>query len=419
MNKSTYLLAVSAISLMPMFTSCGGDDPVGPEFNGNEVPWDGVSERAYLEETATTVLNYFYPYDQSALIKSLDYFIYICKTSGLPDLLPEKIFSAPSAEYVLTGSRAGSDFVLNLGQLNGFYQHNANTQTWQKLEDSSDLRFRFWENEAEYNMSLSGSSDTWSTTFNVGGQQVGLVVPKVLDLTLVSGSTSVTSPNTILTMKLKTDFKDSERLNMSAEIKAANIFIETSANGNNTSMDVNLKVSIDNVQTYYRYTLVETKTHLAGGGLCSISSWLNTGGDYGSIISSLTNTMMVLKNVQVKSEVIDMKKFLANFIPWFSGHDGAGATASAEEAARALVASTKANMYFAGESSKVRATLGWAAYKDANFAGGQGVQPTITFTSDNVPYSFEAYFGNDRFLSVENQFKKLYNQYRSMIVYNK
>lgn len=414
MNKPTYLLAVSAISLMPMLTSCGGDKPDGTEFNGNQVPWDGKSERAYLEETATAFLDYFNPSDQRTLITSLDYFINICKTDGLPDLLPEKLFSAPSAEYTLTDSRAGADMVVNLGQINGFYQHNANSGTWQKLEDSDDLRFRFWEGESEYNMSLSGSSDTWSTTFTTGGAQVELVVPKVLDLTLVAGSISVTNPNSILTMKLKTDFKDSERLNMSAEIKAANIFIQTSASGSNTSMDVNLTVSIDNVQTYYRYTLVDTKTHLSGGGLCSISAWQKAAGDYGSIISSLTNTLMVLQKVQVKSEVFDMKKFLANFIPWFCDNDGAGASASAEESAKALVGSTKANMYFAGESTKVRATLGWAATD-----GGRSVQPTITFTSDNVPYTFEQYFGNDRFMSVENQFKKLYSQYESFIKYNK
>lgn len=418
MNKPTYLLAVSAISLMPMFTSCGGDDPDGTEFNGQEVPYDGKSERAFLEETATTFLGYFNPADQSTLIRSLDYFVHVCKTDGLPDLIPGKVLSAPSASYAVDGSRASSDFVLDLGQLNGFYQHNANTGSWQKLEDSDDLRFRFWAGESEFNMSLSGSTDTWSTTFATGGQQMDIVVPKVLDLTLVSGSTSVTSPNTILTMKLKTDFKDSERLNMSAEIKAANIFIETSANGNNTSMDVNFKVSIDNVHTYYRYTLVDTKTHIAGGGLCSISSWLNAGDDYGSIISSLTNTLMVLQKVQVKSEVIDMKKFLANFIPWFGNH-GSDAATSAEASAKSLIASIKADMYFAGDKNKVRAFLGWEAYKNTDFAGGQGVQPTITFTSDNVPYSFKAYFGNDRFLSVENQFMKLFNQYRTMINYNK
>ncbi|MDE6653802.1 MAG: hypothetical protein K2K37_05375 [Muribaculaceae bacterium] len=419
MNKPTYLLAVSAISLMPMFTSCGGDDPDEPGFTNGEVPWDGKSERAYLEETASKVLGYFNPSDQSTLIRSLDYFVHVCRTDGLPDLIPEKVLSAPSVAYAADGSRASSDFVVDLGQLNGFYQHNAGNGTWQKLEDSDDLRFRYWIGESEFNMSLSGSSDTWSTTFTTEGQQMELVVPKVLDLTLVSGSTSVTSPNTILTMKLKTDFKDAERLNMSAEIKAANVFIETSANGNNTSMDVNLKISIDNVQTYYRYTLVHTKTHIAGGGLCSIATWQKAAGDYGSVISSLTNNLMVLQNVQVKSEVIDMKKFMANFVPWFGGSDGSDASMSAEAAAKALTASIKADMYFAGDKNKIRAFLGWEAYKDADFAGGEGVQPTITFTSDDVSYSFEAYFGNDRFLSVENKFKKLYNQYVPMFQYNK
>lgn len=424
MNKTTYLLAVSAIMLLPMFASCDGDKPDKTEFNDSEVPYDGKSERTFLEETATTFLGYFNPGDQSTLIRSLDYFVQICEDSEFPQIATSArgLREAIGNEDYLDYSRAAADMAFNLSMFKGFYQHNSNIMAWQKLEESDDVRLRYWDGTSEYNMSLSGSADTWTTTFTVDGTPVEIEVPKVLDFTLVAGSTSVTSPNSILTLKLKTDFKDSERINVSSEIKAANIFITTTISGNNTSVDQSLNFSIDNVSTYRRYDLFSTKTKITGSNLCSIAAWQKAGDNdaqaLGSMISNASNTLMILQRVQIQSSLTDMKTFVANCDPYFNKYNSSDPKGSAEKAAKGLGSSIKAEMYFTGDKNKVRATLGWEACRYDDYYDEWGVRPLIIFTSDNTPYSFEEYFGNSRFLSVENQFNRLLQQYASFFRHN-
>ncbi len=425
MNKSTYLLAVSAIMLLPVLSSCDGDKTKKYEFDDTQVPYDGKSERTFLEETATTFLGYFNPGDQSTLIHSLDYFVHICEESDFPQIataargMCETIANNDYLDY----SRAATDLAINLTMLKGFYQHNSSIMAWQKLEDSDDVRLRYWDGTSEYNMSLSGSSDTWTTSFTAeDGSTVNVEVPKIMDLTLVAGSTSVTNPNSILTLKLKTDFKDSQRLSMSSEIKAANIFISTTLNGNNTSLDQELTLSIDNVSTYYRNDLISTNTKITGNNLCSVAAWQKAGENdaqaLGSMISGASNTLMIIQRVQVKSDISDMKTFLANCDPYFDKYDSSDPKGAAEKAAKGLESSIKANMFFTGDKTKVRATLGWEACQYDDYYDEWGVRPLIIFTSDGTPYSFEEYFGNSRFLSVENQFSRLFKQYASFFRHN-
>lgn len=424
MNRLTYLLAVSVIMMMPALTSCDKDKNDKTEFNDEEVPYDGKSERTFLEETATTFLGYFNPGDQSTLIRSLDYLVQICEDSEFPQIATaaKSMHKAIGSEDYLDYSRAATDLAFNLSMFKGFYQHNSNIMAWHKLEESDDVRLRYWDGTSEYNMSLSGSSDTWSTTFTVDGTPVSIEVPKVLDLTLVSGSTAVTNPNSILTVKLKTDFKDSERISVSSEIKAANIFISTTISGNNNSLDQSLTFSIDNVSTYYRYDLFSTKTKITGNNLCSVAAWQKAGDNdeqaVGSMISNASNTLMILQRVQIKSDITDMKTFIANCNPYFDKYDSSDPRASAEQAANGLKSSIKAEMYFTGDKNKVRATLGWEACRYDDYYDEWGVRPLIVFTSDNTPYSFEEYFGNSRFLSVENQFSRLFKQYASFFRYH-
>lgn len=424
MNKTTYLLAVSAIMLLPALASCDDDKRDKTIFDDSQVPYDGKSERTFLEETATTFLDYFNPGDQSTLIHSLDYFVHICEESDFPQIATAArgLYETIENNDYLDYSRAATDLAINLSMFKGFYQHNANTMAWQKLEDSDDVRLRYWDGTSEYNMSLSGSADTWSTTVTANGETINIEVPKILDLSLVAGSTAVATPNAILTLKLKTDFKNSERLSMSSEIKAANIFISTSLNGNNTSLDQELTFSIDNVSTYYRYDLISTKTKITGNNLCSVAAWQKAGDNdaqaLGSMISGASNTLMILQRVQVKSEITDMKTFIANCDPYFNKYDSSDPKTLAEQAAKGLGSSIKAEMYFAGDTKKVRATLGWEACLYDDYYNEWGVRPLIIFTSDGTPYSFEEYFGNSRFLSVENQFSRLFKQYASFFRHN-
>ncbi len=422
MKKITYLLAVSAIIMTQALISCGDDKRDDTEFNNDEVPYDGKSERTFLEETATTFLDYFHPGDQRQLIQSLDYFVHICEVSDFPEFssaaaAARSMKEAVAGDDYLGYSRAATDLVLTLSMFNGFYQHNYNTMVWQKLEDSDDVRLRYWDGSAEYNMSLSGSIDTWSATItDDDGSPVTIDVPKVLDFALVSGSTSVTNPNSILTIKLKTDFKDSERVSLSSEIKAANIFIKTALSGNNTTIDHTLTFSIDNVTTYYRRDMFSTKIKLTGSNLCSVNAWQKSGDEaLSSMITNATGTLMILQRVQIKSEIKDMKTFVANCDTYFDKYNSTNPAASAEQAAKALTSSTKAEMFFTGDEKAVRATLGWEGCCYDDFYDEWGVRPLITFTSDNTPYSFEEYFGYSRFLSVENQFNKLFREYSSFI----
>lgn len=429
MNKSTYLLALLAILLLPAFTSCGDDKIEKTEFNDSEVPYDGKSERTFLEETATTFLGYFNPGEQRQLIQSLDHFVNICEESDCSAFFPETaeaargMREAVASDDYLGYSRAATNLALSLSMFKGFYQHNSNIMVWQKLEDSDDVRLRYWDGTSEYNMSLSGSQDTWKTSVTADGETMDIEVPKILDFTLVAGSTAVTNPNSILTIKLKTDFKDSDRLNLSSEIKAANIFIQTTITGNNSSMEHSLTFSIDNVSTYYRNDLFSIKTKVTGNNLCSTTAWQKAGDNdaqaLGSMISNASSTLMILQRVQIKSDITDMKTFIANCDPYFDKYNSSDPRTSAEQAAKGLAAGIKAEMFFTGDKTKVRATLGWEACRYDDYYDEWGVRPLIIFTSDNTPYSFEEYFGNSRFLSVENQFGRLFKEYASFFRHHK
>lgn len=428
MNRLSNLLAILAIAMMSLLSSCGDDKIDKTEFNGEVVPYDGKSERTFLEETATTFLGYFTPYNQQRLIQSLDYFVHICEISEFPQLVPDM---APAARQMkeavenndyLAYSRAASEMAFNLAMFKGFYQHNASTMVWQRIEDSDDTRLRYWDGTQEYNMSLSGSADTWSTSFSADGATVKIDVPKVLDFSLVAGTTAVATPDAILTIKLRSDFKDCERLSLSTETKAANIFISSTINATNNSVDQDLTLSIDNVNTYYRNDLISTKSKITGSNLCSIAAWQKAGDNdaqaLGSMLSSANNTTMIIQRVQLKTDITDIKTFIANCDPYFDKYDSSDPKASAEKAAKALGACMKTDMFFAGDKAKVRATLGWEACQYDDYYNEWGVRPLIIFTSDGTPYSFEEYFGNSRFLSVENQFSRLFKQYASFFRHN-
>lgn len=425
------VLPITLICLACTVSSCGGDSDDNTEFKSNSVPYDeSMSDRSYLEETATNFMSLFSPSRQQTLITAIHQFQKICGESEFPENFSDNaaedsqdLTRALEDNDLLSISRATTSLVYSLARFKGLYQHDANRNVFQKLEDTDDLRFRFWNGNNEYNIVISGSSDTWTESYTYDGRTYIFTVPQTLNFMLINGSSSSTS--TLMTVILKTKASNGKSLTVDATIHAANIYISSTAKADNSKLTEDMYVYIDNVSNNsasldaasIKSNAQITGTATAyGSDMCSIEAWrkASESGDIGDIVKSASSTLMLMQRVQFKSEITDFSLFGKYLDACYSTYDGDPQTL-AQAAATSLIGSLRTNVYYAGDASKVRAYLSWDTVQDYSYGTYQewSVRPLIVFTSDNTPYDFESYFGGGRFLTVEKQFGSLFSTYSS------
>lgn len=423
LHKIIKVLLVGAVSAT--LACCGEEEQT---MNG-PTPGD-ATDRTYLEQAASQFMALLAPNDQNQAISALSHFVYLCQNYDFPDNFSDSQIDAltrAGADFqnameqndLLGVSRAASELVYNLARFKGLYQANSNTKQWQMIEDRDHVDFRFWIKNVEYDIVVTGLGGSWSASIPDDFATYLFEVPKNLQLGISVGQ----SPNitNIVTSTLQTDGKDSSYLNTSISLTFANIIIDATVKCTNTSLKEDMTVLLQNVSTYVRTRMLVSSLELTGNDICSISAWQNfaksqdPATDFAAIISKGSSTLDVIDMVRIKTETTDTKT-LYNYTDEMAEQTPQYTQSQAESMASQIAAAMTGKLYYAGEISKVRADLGWEAYKKSDYsdANDWGIRPTITFTSDDATYDFASYFGGGRFLSVERQYTSLFDQYRSI-----
>lgn len=435
MTKLNSIFALVTFFAAMTLSSCGGDDNSKTNFIGGEVPFNSNSEREHLETTANTFIGYFNASDQKGAIEAMNEFVELCSTYTLPDnYVDDRYFDlhnsaaayakAAAANDYLAMSRATTELVYNLARFQGLYQANAATQTWDKIENRDHINFRFWLGSREINLTLQGDGGSWSNSYTNADHTFNVEMPRNLTLNMNSGS--IAPYTNLMNATVTSDIKNNEYANIKVFNKFGNVVVDTNIKGKSASITEETTLYIDNVSSLVRSTLASSSSTILGHDLCSAALWdkiIQDDNDahksalIGDLVSSFSNTLMVLQSVQLKSSANDITALIDYTDGYWDKSNSPNPEQSAKDAAAYLSRTFTSQMYFADgtKNPPSRGTIAWEAYQsyeDPTYVEW-AIRPTITLVSDGSITDFQSFFGNGRFFSVERNFQSLMNGYKS------
>jgi len=440
--KLTKLLAISAVLTMTCgtFVSCGDDEPEVPEKNetggdepgggnepGGEQPGGGLysptASKQYLENVATDFLHMFNPDDQKHVIDLANYFTDVYGDLEVPDNwdigddIGFEYFNANSTmkhiRQALTDnnypalSRAFAE-VYDFKRFSGIYAPGA--YSWNKVGESNDIVFQFNNaNGMQCVLTATGTGAEWST--NAEGDVIR--VPENVTVTLKEGS------NTLASATVRSNVSErNHTATVNITAKVANIDVTADMNGTDSQITLQSSVKVSGT------TAVTATATINGYNLCNrdrIESIIDNddADELLSLVSNASAKIDILSRLQVTAETSEIEE-LIDFNDYYDSYDypnKRAAQAACEATCNNLNSYATTGVYYSSSTKQAQLRFqpefqdeSWSSYTYWWWS----VTPVLYFASDGTTYNFEDYFGNSRFLSVENLWDTLYSSYERL-----
>lgn len=443
-------------------SACGGDDePVNPDPDPDPDPdpivtpepnpetpvMTDAEAKDYLEETALQLINIVNPSDHETLVRVVGYWAEHYEGYDGPEnwMLYEddeptwnggyqssmkhnsmkgffRAMSRAARGNVTELGRAANE-VLNMARFSGIYEPNNNKECWEKIADSNDLVIRFPYNGETVEVRGVASNGTWSES----AEGYDAEVPCTVTATLKLGSTELV--HAILNNNLNFN---THTVNVELNANMMNVKVSSNTNGTNTTVETETTVwygstqiarvvgtvaGSDMVNRDAIEKLFEKYTEDYGHGY--VETWYEFNKDQAARMFNTAHTeTLLLDRVRVVNDNRNLGDLLNTFEEYFDNYDYPSKDA-AEAACRAqctlLERSVTGSLYLAG-SANASATLSYKpVLDDEDWGDGYGYwewysEPVFCF-SDGTTYSFENYFGGNRFSAIENPLKDMINAY--------
>lgn len=378
--------------------------------------------KEYLESVATDFLGLFNPDDQAELIEFANYFVNTYGDLDEPeewglddeDDSPSPYFSAKKVMRNLRKAVSGADpsaltrafdDCYDFSRFSGVYEPGSSA--WLKTGESNDIVFKFKNGRGQQcTVSASGSGGEWSVSYD--GSEVR--TPENVTVTVVEGST------TYARATVRSNVSESgHSASISIDATAANIGVVTTIDGTDT------KIAMKSVFTVSGKEVVTTTASVGGSDLCNRDKWEriiddeDTDAAYRNLGKAVAE-IDLLNRLQIKAEVSDFESIdsaVDNEYGDWDYDDKSAAKAACSADCDVLNAKIIANVYYS--SPERQAEIWFQPELDEDMYYWEWyVTPCLRFISDGTTYSFEDYFGNSRFASVENQWDVLYNGYKNL-----
>lgn len=405
--------------------------------NGDKLLSPGESKR-YFESVATDFMNKFNPDDQRDLIDLIRYFsdnygdLWEPEEWNLDDYCePEmrsraKGYFTPKRMLEAVGralrtrnfpmlTRAAND-VYDFKRFSGIYEPG-NTR-WVKTGDSNDIVFRFKNRSGEQcEVKATGSGSEWKATSD--GKEVR--VPENVRVTFNEGSRQHVSANVVSSFN-----KNAHTVKSTVNVTVANVKVVAETDGNDSRIKGNVRCEVSGE------TLVTADAQINGRNLCNIDYLRDlfermdsyddevcdaAYDEFCKLVSTGTGNVDVMNRLQVKANVSKVYNVIEAGGGYYDSDDydnKATAKNLCQKDCDVLNANIVNGIYYSGSAKQAQLWFQPCFYEEEYYAQYWEWYPSaaLRFASDGSLYSFEDYFGNSNFLSVENAFTSLIDSYK-------
>lgn len=378
--------------------------------------------KQYLENVATEFLKVFKSEDQADVIAFANHFVNTYGDLEVPEnwnLDDEDYYYSPgrlmSGIYRAVATRDGAalaralDSNYDFKRFAGVYEPGASR--WVKTANSNDIVFKFKNaGGQECRVTAKGSGAESSATVN----GTTATVPEIVTLTAVEGST------THLSATVRTKFSErAHTASNSVSAKIANIEVISAMNATDTRITSNVEVKVSG------RSVVKATAVVDGHDLCNrdkIERLINDedGDGLANLMTKATAETDVLGSLQVKGEVSEIKAVVDALDGCYDKYEYSSkeaARAACEKDCGVLNANVVSRIYYTTEllqaQIRFQPKLEEEEYSDWSWWEWQA-SPVLYFLADGSTYGFEEYFGNSRFISVENQWEALVESYKRL-----
>lgn len=403
------------VALGVSMAACSDDDP-----EGVNNPLSPTESKAYMEETANMFLDKFNPSDQKALS---DFAQYFCDEYGDLDAPDEwgiddgddwaypysvmRTLADVCGGDIHAASRAASD-IYDFNRFAGVYV--AGSRYWVKESNSNDVIFKFKNNKGvDCEIKATGTGGNSS----VSADDVTVIVPKKVVVTVKEGATT----HAHITVESSIN-EGNHTAYVKVDATVANVHsvsnLDITDNLLTMTQDVELSGSL----------LIKGKASVTGSNMCNrsvVESFIRDE-DYDKLLNLMhqaNGEVDVLGRLQIKANAVEFKKvgdILDRYYDYYYYNSVENAEAACKRDVELLKGFVSAGMYY--NSDVKQADLSFEPVYDSwgssNWSWEWYINPVIVFSSDGTSYSFEDYFGNSRFASVESLWESLLNNYENL-----
>lgn len=428
-----FSVAFAASVLMLGAVSCGDD---GPNNNNNNNGFDneGVKpedkqytseeSKEYLESVAKEFLENFKADDQREAIELANHFIDKYGELEMPEEWYDDEDEDDSPYYsprrvmenLKKGLRNPASLtrvvanVYDFARFAGIYEPDMGNGVWKKTGESKDIIFKFRDSKAQ-NCEVKAVSNGNSVWTEEVDNETSIKFPGNVTVTVTAGGKNLAKG----TVNANPDRKG-HTFTANFDVTAANIHTVGSASGNDTKVTQETTVSINGKQ------LAKATASVNGRYLCDEYTWRDEDIDIEQLANNGHAEVNVLGKLQVKGDISNFRGLGDALDSYYDSYEAEyGDDYSSKSEAKNLCRKDcellneriKVNLYY--NTDRDQASLIFRPYvyeDDYGYSDYWEIYPeSMLLFQDGTTYSFDDYFGNGRFLSVENLWDSLFDSY--------
>lgn len=402
--------------------ACGDDNEeeeaiIKPSDDFGKELKDPYEAKQYLQETGESFLQLFNPKDQEEFIDVVNYF---CENFGDLDMDFDTDTEAPvtSMMKALRKGFQGGNYT-SLSRATYYYEYAFKDFTgiyepgryeWRKVADSNDIIFRWEDHGTKVEAKAVASGGSYDVDYSIEDydwydgyytENYQLTIPKKVVLTLIKGNVA------LLTSTNNTDYSSKNHtISINTDTQLANLQIKATVSGTDSKVTSNAGLYVNNDCVLVADAIVN------GKNLCNKNAYENADDD--EIADFFTNgsaTVNVLGRVQVKADCKNLRQIVeASDYDDYEDYNPQ-AKNDAANLAKVLNSNATASIYYSGSDVK-QADIIWDVVREDDWGYTYWyVEPLIKFCADDSKYSFEEYFGGNRFSNVVDELNDLIESY--------
>lgn len=430
LKKWARILLVSVLATG--MTACGEDGPAEDGANDNGFNNDGTSgltqeqQKQHLESVAIEVSQMFDSNDQRELIDLANYWERTYSGLDIPREWDEaastplytpvhvlgKIGKALRCGDMSTLAYGSCSYYYEFGKFTGIYEPGR--YEWVKVGDSDDIVFRFNNaNGAQVVVTVKASGRNGEFVYEDYDKHT-VVAPKFMEGTIVENG------KTLVHSKVELNLDEAgHHVNYNATAEICNISVQSVMDATDTKITSNGSVAVDG-RIFAKYDAT-----VNGQGMATRSEIEHlldgaTDDDFCRVFKTANADVDILGKLQVKARMTDLRTIIDVLDECYDDEEF-DSKAQAQEACKngcnRLAEALKGRLYFNGSSdmeAEIVYTPALDEYESIYYSWWEWyVDPQIKF-ADGTTYSFEGYFADGRFASVENTWTNLWNSYKQL-----
>lgn len=381
-----------------------------------------AESKQYLEAVATDFLKLFKPEDQREAIELANHFVNTYGDLEAPaewELdetdegynMPRRIMTGLYRTVVrrdLTALSRAFDNVYDFKRFAGIYEPG--NGIWRKTGNSNDIVFKFTDGSGSAcTVTATGTGSEWEITSD--GNTIR--TPENVVAKVVKGST------TIAQATVRSNYSEKNHTASTAiNAVVANIEATSALNANDNRVTANAEVKVSG-------SVVLTSTAaIDGKNLCNFDYIRNLldnedGDGLNELLTKASAEVNLLSRLQAKGEISDIQSIVEAIDGCYDSYEYDSKEEGrklCEADCRVLNSKIMSGIYYSSATMQAQVYFQPDLYEETEWGDYWEwiAMPVLRFPSDGSTYSFEDYFGNSRFASVENLWENLIDSYRNL-----